>query len=93
MGGRQSSFGNQAYHNRCLICNSGEVADEEHFLLRCETYNMERRRLSEKIEDPVSFALLPDKEKLQILLNDPDFVKTTSQFIVDSFDRRSLFVL
>ena len=51
-----------------LICNSGEVEDEAHFLLRCDTYNMERRRLFEKIEDPVSFALLPDKEKLQILL-------------------------
>ena len=76
----------------CLICNSGEVEDEAHFLLRCETYRVEMQHLFEKIEDPVSFALLPDKKTLQTLLNDPDFVKTTSQFIVDSFDRRSLYI-
>ena len=76
----------------CLICENGEVEDEAHFLLRCEAYSPERQGLFEKLSDPISFQLLPDKGKLQLLLNTPDLVKSTAQFLIDSFDKRSLCV-
>ena len=76
----------------CLICNSGEVEDETHFLLRCAEYSIERQNLFEKLLDPISFNLLSDKDKLNMLLNGSDMVKSTAQFIVDSFDKRSLHV-
>ena len=34
---------------RCVLCNSGEVEDVEHFLVRCEEFRWERRVLLEKI--------------------------------------------
>ena len=76
----------------CTICNCGEVEDEAHFLLRCVKFSTERENLFEKIADRVSFELLPDKDKLRILLNGSDIVKSTSQFIINSFDKRSLYV-
>ena len=34
---------------RCVLCNSGEVEDVEHFLMRCEEFRWERQDLLEKI--------------------------------------------
>ena len=34
---------------RCVLCNSGEVEDVEHFLVRCEEFRWERQVLLEKI--------------------------------------------
>ena len=76
----------------CLICNCGEVEDEAHFLLRCTKLTTERDKLFEKIPDRVSFEVLPDRDKLKVLLNGSDLVKSTSQFIINSFDKRSLYV-
>ena len=35
---------------RCVLCNSGEVEDVEHFLVRCEELRWERQDLLEKIK-------------------------------------------
>ena len=76
----------------CLVCNNGEVEDEAHFLLRCTAYTRQRSILLEKLRDQVSFMLLSDKAKLSIILNG-ELVKSTAQFIIDSFDQRSLLLL
>ena len=76
----------------CLVCNSGEVENEAHLLLHCTAYNLQRQLLYEKIDDPISFASLSEKEQLKVILNGSDLVKSTSQYIIDSFDKRSLFV-
>ena len=76
----------------CLICQSGEIEDEAHFHLWCEASSQERQSLFEKLSDPISFQLLPDKGKLELLLSNSDLVKSTAQFIINSFDKRSLFV-
>ena len=34
---------------RCVLCNSGEVEDVEHFLVRCEEFRWDRQVLLEKI--------------------------------------------
>jgi len=35
--------------DRCVLCNSGEVEDVKHFLVRCEEFSWERQRLLERI--------------------------------------------
>ena len=35
--------------DRCVLCNSGEIKDLEHFLSRCEEFRWERQDLSEKV--------------------------------------------
>ena len=75
----------------CVICNNGEVEDEAHFLLRCAAYRRQRLILLDKLADTKAFLLLSDKEKLSVLLNG-EFVKSTAQFIIDSFDHRSLLL-
>ena len=72
------------------MCNSGEVEDERHFLLHCGLYTLARQGLIEKLPNPASFSILPDISKMQVLLNDPDIIKSTAQYIIDSFDKRSL---
>ena len=76
----------------CLLCNTGEVEDETHFLLHCSTYNQNRQQLFEAIPDIENFILLADQDKLKLLLNDPTLVKKTSKFIADSFDHRSTII-
>ena len=74
----------------CKVCNSGEVEDESHFLLRCSLYNIERQGLIEKLPQPALFSILPDIEKMETLMNDPLIIKSTAQFIIDASDKRSL---
>ena len=35
--------------DRCVLCNSGEIEDAEHFLVRCEEFVWEGQDLLEKI--------------------------------------------
>ena len=35
--------------DRCVLCDSGEVEDVKHFLVRCEEFSWERQRLVERI--------------------------------------------
>ena len=74
----------------CKLCDSGEVEDESHFLLRCGLYSLERHGLISKLSDPVSFHLLSENDKMQFLMNDQESIKSTAQFIIDCFDKRSL---
>ena len=74
----------------CKMCNSGEVEDEIHFLLRCNLYAMERQALIAKLPQPDLFSILTNIEKMEILMNDPQVIKSTAQFIIDSSDKRSL---
>ena len=41
--GRHSGL--EAKERTCEVCNSGEVEDEEHFMLRCPAYDTERKSL------------------------------------------------
>ena len=37
---------------RCVLCNSGEVEDVEHFLVRCEEFRWESSHTSFRINNP-----------------------------------------
>ena len=76
----------------CLVCNSGAVENESHFLLHCNTYLENRQKLYGFIPDIANFNLLSDIDRLKFLLNDPVIIKQTSKFIVESYEHRSTIV-
>jgi exonuclease III len=61
---------------RCVMCDSGDVEDEEHFLMKCKAYERHRERMMEKVAEAYSvgnggqggFEELGDEEKMKILL-------------------------
>ena len=81
----------------CLVCVQGnhgghQVENEHHFIFICRTYDNLRREWLEKITVPDNFNNLEQSEKLSIVLNHPDNVKPTSQFIISAFDMRSKII-
>ncbi len=63
-------YSNLAVNDRkCLLCNSNEVEDEEHFLFSCVLYNAERVKLENAIG--VSFNTLDNKSKFEAIFNHP----------------------
>ena len=80
----------------CLVCVQGnheghqdQVENEHHFIFICRTYANLRREWLEKITVPDNFDNLEQCEQLSIVLNHPDNVKLTSQFVISAFDMRS----
>ena len=60
---------------RCVLCNSGEVENVEHFLVRCEEFRWERQDLLEKIRQIEGmqewideFGRVRDEGKMALLL-------------------------
>ena len=76
----------------CLICNSGEVENEIHFLLFCQRYEQARQNLYSSIIDIESFMDLSTEDKLKLLLNDTSLVKQTAKFIINSYEYRSTLI-
>jgi exonuclease III len=75
--GRFSYVGGHRTHldlplRKCLVCASGQVEDEKHFILHCSAYGIEReqcfRRLREHLHGKITFDALNDDERLQIVL-------------------------
>ena len=73
----------------CLICKSGDIEVEPHFLLVCNKYEQLRQILYSKIPDLNNFLALEMTEKLKFLVNEPNIVKQTAKFIVEAHDYRS----
>ena len=71
----------------CKQCNLGETETEEHILVKCPKHNLIRETLFSKLDQ--DFQNLSLKEKFSFLLNDPNTVKLTSQFIIEAFDNRT----
>ena len=77
-----------------LVCNQGafggqNVENEHHFIFVCSAYSQIRATWMSKLVLPVNFDDLLNSEQLGIVLNDPNNVKLTSQFLIDSYDVRS----
>ncbi len=53
----------------CLVCNSGEIENEKHFLFECDFYLSERNRLENDIE--CNFANLDLKDKFKTIFEHP----------------------
>ena len=78
----------------CLVCdqvNHGghQIENEHHFIFICSTYSMLRREWLNKLTVPQDFNYLDQCDQLKIVLNHPENVKPTSQFIISAFDMRS----
>ena len=79
------------HNNRiCRQCTLEEVENEEHFMLKCPKHSFRRNLLFSSIKNLDIFTSMNNLDKLKFLLNDPDIVKSSSQFIIESFHSRSV---
>ena len=87
----------------CLLCKPAEniieveetqypVEDEIHLLFHCSAYNKLRKQWYEDMALPVSFSDIEVDQKLRMVLNNSEYVKRTSQFILNCMDLRSKIV-
>ena len=65
------------------------VETESHFLLQCSGYNDLRQSWLEKLELPDNFSERSEADQISLLVNTPEYVKPTAQFIIDAFELRS----
>ena len=77
-------------HQRLCYCNSGETESEYHVLFSCVKYHNLREVWLHKLTKPADFSTLPSHEKFKTVLNDPNNVKFTAQFLIDMLDLRRL---
>ena len=73
----------------CKQCDLNVPEDENHFLLHCPKHRIMRESYFEKINLD-GFFTLHDIDKLRYLVNSPDIVKSTAQFILDCYDNRTI---
>ena len=74
----------------CNICNTGEVEDEIHFLLKCVKY--EERRNTMYIlagETVTNFMEMNDIEKVHILTSHNNLIRKTCKFIKECLEERN----
>ena len=78
----------------CQVCENldQKIEDEFHFVFECCKYQPERLKWFEKLNIPDDFQTLTKPEKLGIILNHPDNVKLTSQYLINIFDVRSKII-
>ena len=77
-------------NQRLCYCNNGETESEYHVLFSCEKYDNLRQVWLNKIIKPPDFSTLPSHEQFKLVLNDPNNVKYTAQFLIDMLDLRRL---
>ena len=75
---------------RLCYCNSGEVESEYYVLFVCPMYNNLRQTWLNKLCIPENFHNLERDEKLKIVLNEPQNVRHTAQYLVSVMDLRCL---
>ena len=77
----------------CEICQDGQsIENEFHFIFQCIKYDELRIKLYSKLTLPENFSDLQNADKFKLVLNLPENVKFTSQYIVDAFNVRSKLV-
>ena len=55
---------------KCAECDSGEVEDVKHFLMRCEAWDRERKELMEKMKSLVAgFDEEEEERRLALILD------------------------
>ena len=76
----------------CLLCENSEIEDENHFLLYCKTFSLERKSFYDKIlkTDP-AFIGKTDSEKITHLFetNDKNIQSVLAKYIYDCFILRT----
>ena len=67
----------------------GEVESEIHFIFNCNRYSDIRLIWLNRLSLPVDFNFLNVYQKLDLVLNHPENVKATAQFLLNAYDARS----
>ena len=79
-------------HQRlCKYCEQNKIENEQHFMLDCDLYENERKKLFEKINNKFPhFTQLNDTLKIMFLFNsiDPTVSKSTAAFINHAINTR-----
>ena len=77
----------------CPVCLDGiSIENEFHFIFQCSIYEELRRKWISKLRIPENFLQIEKAEKFKLVLNEPDNVKFTAQFIIDMYSIRSKIV-
>ena len=86
----------EIHERTCQVCESEtespEVETEFHFMFNCNRYVQLRNAWMAKLKLPDNFSDLPDKEKFDLVFNEPENVKPTAKFIIDAYSMRSKLV-
>ena len=77
-------------NERLCYCKSGDIESESHALFSCCIYNDLRQVWLNNICIPDNFPVLPREEKLSLVLNHPENVKPTAQYLIQLMDLRRL---
>ena len=77
-------------NQRLCYCDSGEIESEYHAIFICSKYSNLRDAWLKKICIPPNFHELEMSEKFSFILNKPENVRLTSQYIVSFMDLRCL---
>ncbi len=71
----------------CVLCKSGDIENEKHFLFKCSLYENERAMLYKKADEKCpDFKELNENDKIHILMT--QLVSPTSKFVQDAFIKR-----
>ena len=76
----------------CRLCNTQEVENEQHFLVECRKYGVQRKQLFETAENEVkSFSTMNPKQKFNYLLSTENIklVQEVAKYARDAFESRN----
>ena len=82
--GRYSRPATPLSERKCCFCESGEIDDEKHFILFCDTFQLKRRCfLGRLLALFPNYPLMSDEEKLRFILCPPttEIAKCVSKFL------------
>ena len=71
---------------RICYCDSGSVESEFHILFVCEKYSNLREAWMSRLSKPDQFYQLQPQEKFKLVLNEPNNVRHTAQFLIKLMD-------
>ena len=81
------------HERNCPACSKDSlikpVETEYHFLFGCKAYDHLRKVWFQEMTLPEKFQNLPDYRKLDLLLNKPENVKLSAQFIIIALTMRN----
>ena len=77
-------------NERLCYCQSGEIECEHHVIFSCNKYENLRATWLTTLSKPDNFLTLPSSEKFKLVLNKPENVRHTAQFVIKLMDLRRL---
>ena len=76
----------------CKLCNDLKIEDEQHFIMDCPFYSIERNTLFTKLASFSSFNLLTNEEQFQFIMSynngDTEILKHVLNFVNISMSSR-----